>query len=226
MTHEDFNSTTMTQTAPSKDDPLEIDATLVRPERYTPVWAPLLKPVVAIVDLLPSHRNTKKGRQTAKQVRLVIMGVGLAVLIFGGTLPLILVGGAIMASALVLPLSEVKKSGVQTKLRKLGSQRTRPSRQPVQIIHDGKRLSLQRDSERIRRVLVDRGEHRVELRRRGQTPYLGVRPASERKSEAIWIASPQHGSVPEEAEEITGDAIDIRAEVAPNDWRVLYDRLS
>ncbi|MFP4596746.1 MAG: hypothetical protein ACLFVJ_00755 [Persicimonas sp.] len=207
-------------------DPIELDATLVGTETYQPAWGGLVKPIEGLAGFLPSHRDTKKGRSTAKQIRIVIMVLGLAVLISGGTLPLIFIGAAIMASAIILPMSEVNKRALISRIRRLRSRRTRQTQAPGKLVHDGKRLILREDGKKLRRVLVDRGEHRLELRRLGDTPCLGVIPPSGRKADSIWICSPQHGSVPEESTEIAASDVDIWVHLPPNEWETIYRALN
>jgi hypothetical protein len=205
---------------------MTIPATLVRREKYAPAWGVLLKPVETFISFLPSHRATKRGRNTAKQIRVVIMGIGLATMIFGGTLPLILIGAALMASALFVPLSEVTKRSLLGNLRRKRLHAERDAKTSGEIVHDGKRLILREDGQKLRRVLVDRGEHELKQRRRDDQPCLGVIPPSGRKAESIWICSPEHDLPDGEIEEISPDAVDIWALIAPNDWDSLLDTLN
>jgi hypothetical protein len=212
-------------------DALTIPATLVRREKYAPVWGVLLKPFEAILGFLPSHRATKKGRASAKQMRVLLMAIGLAVMIFGGTLPLILLGAAVMASALFLPLSEVTKGALRGKLRRLRTEHVRDAETPGTIVYDGRRLILCEGDKKLRRVLVDRGEHGIELRRRHianqqDWPCLGVRPPSGRKADSIWICSPEASLTADNVEEISGEGVDIWARVTPNSWNELHDLLN
>lgn len=207
-------------------DELTIPATLIRREKYAPAWGALLKPVEALIALFPSHRATKKGRQNAKQIRVLILGIGLAIMIFGGELLLILLGALLMASALFLPMSEITKRSLLGNLRRTRTQQVRDAKSNGEIVHDGKRLILREDGKKLRRVLIDRGEHALELRRRGETPCLGIRPPSGRKAESIWICSPEHGSTAEESKEISSEAVDIWAQVAPNDWDEIWKLLN
>lgn len=207
-------------------DELTIPATLIRREKYAPAWGVLLKPIEALIGFFPSHRATKKGRQNAKQIRALILAAGLAIMIFGGELLLIIIGALIMASALFLPMSEISKRSLLGKLKRARTQQVRDAKSAGEVVYDGKRLILREDGQKLRRVLVDRGEHSLDLRRRGETPCLGVRPPSQRKAESIWLCSPEHGSTPQEAEEISSEAVDIWAYVAPNDWDAIWDTLN
>ncbi|QDG52694.1 hypothetical protein FIV42_18705 [Persicimonas caeni] len=207
-------------------DELTIPATLIRREKYAPAWGVLLKPIEALISFFPSHRATKKGRQNAKQIRVLILGIGLAIMIFGGELGLILLGAAIMASALFLPMSEITKRSLLGRLKRARTQQVRDAKTQGELVHDGKRFILREDGKKLRRVLVDRGEHSLELRRRGESPCIGVRPPSGRKAESIWVCSPGHGSTPEEAQEISGEDVDIWAHVTPNDWDEIWKLLN
>lgn len=207
-------------------DELTIPATLVRREKYAPAWGVLLKPIEALISFFPSHRATKTGRQNAKQIRVLILGIGLAIMIFGGELGLILLGAAIMASALFLPMSEITKRSLLGRLKRARTQQERDAKTQGELVHDGKRFILREDGKKLRRVLVDRGEHSLELRRRGETPCFGVRPPSGRKAESIWVCSPGYGSTPEEAQEISGEDVDIWAHVTPNDWDEIWKLLN
>ena len=200
------------------DDQLTIPATLIRREKHAPAWGVLLKPIEGLIRFFPTHRATKKGRQSAKQIRIVVMGIGLAVMIFGGTLALIIIGALVMASALFLPMSELTKTSWLGNLRRMRTEQERDAKTKGAIVYDGKRLILRENDKKLRRVLVDRGEHSVSLCRLGDTPCLGIKPPSARKAESIWICSPDNGPAPDQAVEITQEDVDIWAFVTPNDW--------
>jgi hypothetical protein len=218
------------------DDDLTIPATLIRREKYAPAWGVLLKPLESILAFLPSHRATKKGRTNAKQIRIGVMIVGLAVMIYGGTLPLIFTGAAIMVSALFLPMSEVTKGAWRGKLRRMRTRQERDAESAGTIVYDGKRLILfegdrREGDKKLRRVLIDRGAHNVDLRRRalqkGQVAAcLGVSPSSGKKAESIWVCTPEDSVTVQPTEEITGEDVDIWAHVTPNDWKKIHDLLN
>ncbi len=214
-------------------EPLTVSATLVRRETYAPAWGVLLKPVERLVSVLPAYRDSKQGRRNANQLRVGLLVAGMAVMLFGAILPWILVGALVMIAALVLPLSEITKSAWRSRLYRLRTRRERDARTPGELAYDGKRLILRQSDDtgfkKLRRVLVDRGQHTVELRRRDHQRCLGVRPASARKAESIWIcatAAPDSEQVDEIVQEIGEDDVDIWAHVAPNDWETIYDLLN
>lgn len=215
-----------------------VTATLSRQETYAPWWGAAFKPIEALVGFLPSYRDSKTGRTNAKQLRVLILAVGLALLVFGGSTAIVVIGGLVMASALVLPVSEVTKSAWRSRLRRLRTRREREVRLPGSIVYDGKRLILREGSpqagdKKLRRVLVDRDEHRVEHARRGADACLGVRPPSGRKADSIWICTPaadlraaSGGQVDDISDELGDADVDIWAHIAPNDWQKIHDLLN
>ena len=208
-------------TTETDGDSWTIQARVMLRESYRPWWGCLLAPVIGAIKWIPSYKDTKKGRNNALQIRGGILAVGIAGLVFGKELVWILAGAAVMLLAFVAPMSEVKK---RTRLGRLGrlrgtSKRDRPT--PGRLTYDGRRIALEIDGERVRRVLIDRDEHRIDISRFDDAPCLAVGPSGGKKSETIWICARSGDSLPDiaAAESVARSDMDAPALVAADDWR-------
>lgn len=179
-----------TRTAPSPptgDDPLTVPARIRVQVPHTPAWTRMLSPVQTFIAFLPSHKSTRAGRQAARQIKLVAFAAAGALMIFGGELASIVLGALLMLISLVIPMPEGRKRSIQSRLKTLRSARERTVERAGSLVHDGRRLILQKEGAKLRRVLVDRGERIVPGRMDG-TAALKLEPSSGRKADSIWVA--------------------------------------
>lgn len=168
--------------------PLVLGAELMRSESYRPWWAPLWGPVDWILSFLPSHRDTRKGRSGARQVKILILIAGVAFIAFGEAIAWVVIGLLTMFSALVLPLPEIRKRIWTAKLKTLLGERKRPVHSRGKIVHDGRRIELHEGEGMLRRVLVDKVYSLEERVYQGQ-PCLGLMGHGKRKKDTIWICA-------------------------------------
>lgn len=86
-------------------------------------WAPIPRKLIGVVRAIPAHRDTRTGRRNARQVRIVLLVIGLVIIIFWQSDWAIL--GVIPAlSGLVVPLSERRRRDLTAKLRTASAPRS------------------------------------------------------------------------------------------------------
>jgi hypothetical protein len=212
----------MTETSIQKT-PLVLGAELERSEPYTPWWAPVWAPVEWLLSFAPSHRDTRKGRTFARQVKIVLLIGGVLIIAFGGSLGWVVVGLAIMLSSLLLPVPELRKRTLMSRLRALAGERSRRVRVPGKIVHDGRRVELHEGDAMLRRVLVTK-EYTLDERLYQGRPCLGLMGPGRRKKDAIWICA--RSRTVEDADALTSREADILAVVDDESFKKLRDALS
>lgn len=211
------------------DNPLVLSAQLEEREKYTPRWTPLLSPLQTFIGLLPSHKNTRKGRRTAKQLKLLVAVVAFGLLVFAESAWAIVVGVVFLGLAPLLPLPQVQKRAWLNRLKKLREPRERSVAAPAKVRFDGRRVVLERDGDNLRRVLVDRDEHEIAAGSANGRLYLKVAPTSGKRSETIWIGTDELDTddLPDdwEPQDFDEDAIDAPTLVDGPNWRSLAEHL-
>lgn len=208
----------------TRAESIDVPARVLERVKRKPWWGPLLAPVETLVALIPSHKNTKKGRQSATQIRITLIVIGIVGLAFGGETLWIMLGGLIMASGLVVPLSDVRKRTLIAKLKRMRGAAKRDLEVDGQLRFDGKRLVLYVDGEKKRRVLMGDGRHKTHTRRFQGRPCLEVRPGSGGKRSAILICSDakQSDAI---GDELTRGDVDCPAFVSSEDFEHLRDQI-
>lgn len=202
---------------------LVLGAQLMRSESYRPWWAPLWGPVDWILSFLPSHRDTRKGRSGARQVKIVLLIVGVAFIAFGEAIGWVAVGLLTMLSALILPLSELRKRVWTAKVRALLGEKKRPVHTPGKIVHDGRRVELHEGDAMLRRVLVDKVYSFEERVYQGQ-PCLGLMGHGKRKKDTIWICA--RGVTASEGKTLGLNEVDVLSFVDEDSFDKLLKTLS
>lgn len=216
------------QSDPAEADaehPLVLPARIERGERYKPGWASLVSPLQTFVGLLPSHKNTRKGRRAARHLKILAGGIGFGMVVFAQDLVATFLGVLFLALAPWLPLPQVRKRAWLNSLKKLREPRRRIVETDARVTFDGRRVVLQRDGTNLRRVLTDRDEHQTAVGTVDDRLYLKLAPDSGRKSETLWIGTDELGpeDVPDdwELESFSTDAIDAPTLIGASDWRTL-----
>lgn len=206
------------------EEPLVLPARLGREEEYTPWWTGVLAPAQTVVELLPSHKTTRKGRRGAKQFRVVLGGAAFAAIIFSPTIWVTLVALLVLVGVVPwLPLPEVRKRAMANRIKSLRRPRTRTITRPARLVYDGRRVKLDKGGNTLRRVLTDREDHRFRAGTCDGQPYLEIAPESGKKSEAIWVGTDDLDSadVDSDLETFLPDDIDRPVLLNGEDWRTL-----
>lgn len=212
---------------PTKDagaETITAPARVLRRERRKSWWAPLMAPVETVVAVAPSHKNTKKGRKSAAQIRIALIAVGVLGLAFGGETLFIVIGGLIMALGLVIPVSDVRKRTLMGNIKRMRGESPRDVKVDGEVEFDGKRLTLHADGDKLRRILVDRGEHRVRDRQINDRACVEVRPANGGKAKTIWICC-DSATISPTGGELTRSDVDSPAFVDAEHFQQLREAL-
>lgn len=205
---------------------LIVDAELERNEAFQPWWSAMARPLEELLGFVPSVRDTRSGRSAARQTRIALVVIGVLVMALGQRPLWIVVGLTLMLLALVVPLDELKKRGWLGHVRGLRASQTRRVRSAASLVFDGRRIELREGTTMVRRVLVNRGTHEVELRRRGALVCLGILAPSRRKREAIWICASNARIDADTLAELDASEVDLPVHVASADWEQIYAALS
>lgn len=210
---------------------LEIAAELQRAEVYTPNSRKFWKTLDYLWGYMPAYRDSRSGRQRARQAKLVLVVLGVLTMIFGGSVGPIVLGAFLAIFALVAPVRELKKRSVHNKLRGLAADRKRSVCRPGKIVFDGRRLELHDQEAMLRRVLVDKPGRELVFRVHGELMCAGLRPRAAKKRESIWVCAP--GLHAEDVPmayagglaDLSDREVDIPAHVSTSDWRRLVRTL-
>lgn len=210
---------------------LRLDAELEREEAYAPRSRKLWRALDYLWGYMPSYRDSRAGRQRARQVKVGLAVLGVLAMIFGGSAGPIVLGALAAALAIAAPVRELKKRSVHNRLRARAADRTRPVREPGSVVFDGRRLELHTEQTMLRRVLVDRPGRELVFRVHGEKICAGLRPRSGKKRDAIWVcASGLHADDVPVAyagglADLSEQEVDAPANVSAKDWRRLIETL-
>ncbi len=206
---------------------LVVAAELPREESYEASSAGLWRLVDALVDVVPSHRNTREGRRTAKAMKVAVGAVGLLLAVFAGpeSLTWLVVGGCLVLLALLVPVSELKKRSWKGKVKRRTGTQTRTVWDAGEVRYDGRRVELFRGEEKVRQVSVGKGDHEVVWARLDDRPCLGVLPRGKRKKESIWVIAkePVAGVDVEEWEDLDKKRVDQPGRVSARGFEELSE---
>lgn len=167
---------------------IEIPVRFVEERRFRRRNAPVLRAVHSFIKTLPVVQDTQRGRSARRNIKTGLIIVGLVFLLGGGEFPLLIpLGIVLMASAIWLPLWELERRTLLTRLKQR-SVGVREVEVPGRLVHDGRRLELWREGKKQRRVLTDRAFRLETFEGADGASLWCVRPAKgEAKREAIWM---------------------------------------
>lgn len=215
---------------PTEENPLALPARLPYQTSHQPFWTKLLSPVQTGVELFPSHKNTRKGRAIARRIRIGVGAVALGIVIFSGEMLWLQIAGALLViGVLFLPISEVRKRSWVGQLRSLRKGTTRTITRPGRIVYDGRRVLLEKEGSKLRRVLTDRESHVLTLQQDEERLYLKIEPPSDAASDAIWVGTdaldPSELDDAGAVESIDSETPNRPALVERDDWLTLWHAL-
>lgn len=210
---------------------LKLDAQLERDEVYVPRSRTFWRALDYLWGYMPSYRDSRAGRQRARQVKVGLAVLGVLAMIFGGSAGPIILGALAAALAIAAPVPELKKRSVHNRLRARAADRKRPVSRPGKVVFDGRRVELHDASGMLRRVLVDRPGRELVFRVHGEKICAGMRPRSGKKRDAIWVCASALSSedVPVAyaggLADLSEQEVDVPANVSAGDWRRLIETL-
>lgn len=220
----------MTDSSNEQTQSLAVDARVRGEETAKPWNASLWRLLGEVVALLPTYRDSREGRNKRNSIKLVILVIGAGLLFAGGTADTavalwLTLGALIAASALVLPIEELKKRTWRTKIRKKQEPRTTAVWGQGRVVHDGRRVELHLGDDRVGYVSVRKGKHKVEVRRCDGETCLGVLPMSRKVKDAVWVCTKDEVGG-EASATVEADEMDHPARVDGADWERLWEMLS
>lgn len=197
------------------------------PEQTTQVrrLAPVFGALATLASFLPSVPYNASGKKNRVQIRVALVVIGLLlVLASDRNIFLIILGFVLMASASVLPLTQLKKRDVINAIKSLKTQ-THTTHHPITLKHDGRRLELWRGDKMTRRVLTNRAFY-LQKRQRNNQLWVGVWPKdSKKKRDAIWFAFDNNAQKMGELERFDMQRTDLPVTLSTDDASHLIARL-
>ncbi len=166
----------------------------------------LQRPMAALGELiggLPTAPVSSQGRKRVREGRVAVMVVGLAIAVWGGTAPTAVLGCVIAMLANALPMQHATQMRWKSRLGRVGAGRTRTSRTPVEIVFDGRGVSVIAAGETLRRVLTHEGQYSMKVRRVEDRLALGVLPPSGGKATQLWFLTEIAPEVPVNPDAVT-----------------------
>lgn len=161
-------------------------------------WSGVSRAFESVVAAVPTHRDSASGRRNAAQVRTVMLGTGVAVVVLSQSpwAPLALV---LCVLALVVPMSESRRRQLTARLR-AGRVRSAVERTPAVLVLDSKHVTLGNAGEPVRRL------RRSALELTYGDDLLELRAGAKKRDRFIVV---DHGS-PDEEMWVEGDREAIR----------------
>lgn len=104
-------------------------------------WAFILPFFVRLLSFIPIHRDSKRGRSRALQVRVSLLVVGIIFIAFGKALPFIAIGSFCCFLILFIPLSESRKRSWVATLKTSGMN-TQKQTHSVNVSVEKKKINI------------------------------------------------------------------------------------
>ncbi len=145
--------------------------------------------LIWIVRRLPAHKDNERGRANAKQVRLVLAGIGLLLATVGNEYEWAVFGGVLFASVLFFPVSGNWKRGKIAQLKSREVVRDTESSEAVDVVYDARRVAVISEGRTWRRVLLNKSSHRFEERQFQGKACLGVTETPAKRATTIWFVN-------------------------------------
>lgn len=208
---------------------MTVDAQIQGSEEIEPWDGFLWRAIAFVVSFFPTYRNTREGRKTQKQMRAIIVVVGIILMAIGGTADemggfWIILGILIACLAFVIPVEELKMRSWRSTLKKKQQPRKKTLWENGRIQIDDRAVQMYVGDDRVRRVSIDRGKHDVKTRSYQGRPCLGVLPPGAKKKQSIWICSTGDVDV-DTSGSIGDDEMHRPAKVDPSNWKKLWQAL-
>lgn len=145
-----------------------------------------------LVGFVPSVRESREGRKQANQVRVVLVILAIGLMALGGAESgiWIVIGAAVAGSAVVMPISELRKRTLRAKYQRRQEKVKEVRWVGGEVRFDGRRLELYEGAKKVRHLLVDRQSHRVERGRYRDGVLVMVGPKGGAKKRSIGLYVP------------------------------------
>ena len=184
------------------EEPLVMSGTVVREvERPAPSrpWVPALR---ALVNGLPSHAETRRGRETAVFIRLII-GVAAVMMVTKGKSHWGwgLAGVLTAMSSIVIPLGETRQRRWIRRLEALLLPTTAMEPRPAELTYDGRKASMRVDGRVWRSLRPFDPPGTTRILQIDDVLWLGVIPPEGRKRDPLWFFTP---ATPALCEQLSG----------------------
>ena len=172
------------------EDPLHVSGEVLRAvEKPAPrrLW---LKPTRALVDVIPSHEETRRGREFAVFVRLMV-GVAAIMMVTKGRADWAWGAAGVLTalSALLIPLSETRRRRWLRHLDALTQPFSVMEPRPSTLEFDGRKASIRVDGRVWRSVRPFDPPGTVRLVGTGTSLWLGLIPPEGRKRDELWFST-------------------------------------
>lgn len=217
----------MTETTETTE--LTVDARIRDTDEVEPWDGFFWRAVAFVVSLFPTYRDSREGRSTKKQMRIIIVAVGFILLAIGGTADQapgfwIILGIFIACLAFVIPVEELKMRSWRSTLKKKQQPREKPRWDAGRVDYDGRYLAVYSGDDRVRRINIERQKHDVAVRDCDGFTCLGILPPGAKKAESIWVCT--RGDVDVEPQgTIADDEMDRPTKVDSSNWERLWEAL-
>ena len=218
----------MTETTTETTE-LTVNARVKGTEKVEPWNGFLWRAIAFVVSFFPTYRDTRDGRSTRNQMRVVIVIIGLVLLAIGGTADeaawfWILLGMLIACLAFVLPVEELKMRSWRSTLKKKQKPREKTLWDRGRVEVDERYVALYAGDDRVRRVGIKRGKHDVVAREHDNRPAVGVLAPGAKKDQSIWLLGTGDAAIDTDGT-VADNEMDRPAKVDPDDLESLWHAL-
>jgi hypothetical protein len=183
--------------------------------------------LTALVRWIPAHRAHRGGRDKAQLAKVLLVAGGLGIAAWFGTIPGIVLGGCVIASALVLPVPQYRKSLWIARIEALGGGRTRSRSKVAEIHWNGRKVSVRVDGKVVRSLRPFEVGSPPLVGLHEDAPILGLIPRSAGVGAPIWVrgegALPAGATIQGSFDEIS---IDDPVQVRAGEWKQLWETMT
>jgi hypothetical protein len=175
----------------SPEEPLVAPGTALRLLDKPAPSRPWVPPLRGLVRALPSHAETRRGRETAVFIRLII-GVAAVMMVTKGREHWAwgLAGVATALSSLLVPLGETRRRRWLRRLDALLESTSVLEPRPAQVDFDGRKVSIRVEGRVWRSLRPFDPPCSTHLLKVDDTLWLGLLPPEGRKRDSLWFCTP------------------------------------
>jgi hypothetical protein len=173
------------------EEPLEASGVVLQPVEKPAPRRRWLSPTRAFVESIPFHQETRRGREFAVFVRLMV-GIAAIMMVTKGRADWVwgLAGVLTALSSLLVPLSETRRRRWLRHLDAMTEPTTVMESRPATLDFDGRKASIRVDGRVWRSLRPFDPPGSVRIVNTTKRLWLGLVPPEGRKRDELWFSTP------------------------------------
>jgi hypothetical protein len=207
------------------EEPLGVSGTVLRPIEHPArprIW---LRPLRTLIELLPFYQETRRGREFAVFVRL-ILGIAAVMMVTKGRAQWVWGAAGVLTalSSLLVPLGEVRRRRWLRNLDAMAAPTTSMEPRPATLDFDGRKASIRVDGLVWRSLRPFDPTGSVRVLGVGERLWLGLVPPAGRKRDQLWFSASAHQLADRiSPEEYADEPPDVGMHLEPDGFCEVYE---